>query len=193
MALESHKNLGGVGALLIVLSPLAMGAVAGVLGLVGLILLLIALSGMARDFRDRKIFSNALQGVVIAVVGAVAGLVIVILTSLQFFSQLGVDLFNPNWAGMGRMFMGMSTPGFWPLLGGILAALVVVFVCVLIAVIYFRRTLNILSDKTDVHMFATAGTVMLIGAALSIVVVGFLLIWVSFILLTVAFFSMKTR
>ncbi|MEM3421427.1 MAG: DUF996 domain-containing protein [Candidatus Hadarchaeum sp.] len=193
MTLESHKNLGGVGALLVVLSPIAMGAAAGVLGLVGLVLLLIALSGMARDFREKKIFSNALYGFVIAVVGVVVALVIVILTALRFFSQVGIDILNPNWTGMGRMFMGVLTPGFWPFLAGIVAALAVIFVCFLIAVIYFRRTLNILSDKTNVQLFATAGTIMLIGAILTIVVVGFLLIWISFILLTAAFFSIKTK
>jgi len=42
-------------------------------------------------------------------------------------------------------------------------------------------------------MFGTAGLMILIGAVLTIVLVGFILLWVAMILLAVAFFSIKTQ
>jgi uncharacterized membrane protein len=194
MTLESDKNLGGVGALLIVLSPIAMAGT-GILAIVGLILLLISLKGMARHFKERRIFDNALYGVVLAVVGVVISLVVIMVTAIAALSRYGVDFLRPmDWVRMGQIFSRMANFGeMWSLFGGIAAAIVVLFVFLIIAVIYFRRTLVTLAAKTDVQLFSTAGLIMLVGAVLTIVVIGLLLVWISFILLTVAFFSIKAK
>jgi len=194
MTLESDKNLGGVGALLIVLSPIAMAGT-GILAIVGLILLLISLKGMARHFKERRIFDNALYGLVLAVVGVVISLVVIMVTAIAAFSRYGVDFLRPmDWVRMGQIFSRMANFGeMWSLFGGIAAAIVVLFVFLIVAVIYFRRTLVTLAAKTDVQLFSTAGLIMLVGAVLTIVVIGLLLVWISFILLTVAFFSIKAK
>jgi uncharacterized membrane protein len=194
MTLESDKNLGGVGALLIVLSPIAMAGT-GILAIVGLILLLISLKGMARHFKERRIFDNALYGVVLAVVGVVISLVVIMVTAIAALSRYGVDFLRPmDWVRMGQIFSRMANFGeMWSLFGGIAAAIVVLFVFLIVAVIYFRRTLVTLAAKTDVQLFSTAGLIMLVGAVLTIVVIGLLLVWISFILLTVAFFSIKAK
>ena len=41
-------------------------------------------------------------------------------------------------------------------------------------------------------MFRTAGLLLLLGASLTIVLVGFVLLFIGWILVTVAFFSIKT-
>ncbi|KUO40087.1 MAG: hypothetical protein APZ16_05585 [Candidatus Hadarchaeum yellowstonense] len=194
MTLESDKNLGGVGALLIVLSPIAMAGT-GILAIVGLILLLISLKGMARHFKERRIIDNALYGVVLAVVGVVISLVVIMVTAIAALSRYGVDFLRPmDWVRMGQIFSRMANFGeMWSLFGGIAAAIVVLFVFLIVAVIYFRRTLVTLAAKTDVQLFSTAGLIMLVGAVLTIVVIGLLLVWISFILLTVAFFSIKAK
>jgi uncharacterized membrane protein len=66
-------------------------------------------------------------------------------------------------------------------------------VFVIIAVIFFRRSLNSLSAKTGVGLFGTAGILVLIGAVLTIVLIGLLLIWIAWILVAVAFFQIKTH
>jgi uncharacterized membrane protein len=186
--------LGGVGALLIVLSPIAMAGT-GILAIVGLILLLISLKGMARHFKERRIIDNALYGVVLAVVGVVISLVVIMVTAIAALSRYGVDFLRPmDWVRMGQIFSRMANFGeMWSLFGGIAAAIVVLFVFLIVAVIYFRRTLVTLAAKTDVQLFSTAGLIMLVGAVLTIVVIGLLLVWISFILLTVAFFSIKAK
>ncbi len=195
MSFESDKNLGGIGSLLMVVSPVGMGIVSGALFIVGLILLLVALKGMADHYKDKGIFDNALYAFIAAVVGIVAGVIVVVVTALATLTSLGLDLFNvSNWSQWGQAFGNMMNFNvLWTLLGGIIVGLVVLFVFAIIAALLVRRSLNALSEKTKVEMFGTAGLIMLIGAVLTIIVVGFLLIWVSFILLTVAFFSIKSK
>jgi len=195
MTLESNKNLGGIGTLLIIVSPVAMGAAAAALCLIGLILLLIALNGMAKDFKESKIYDNALYGILIAIVGLVVSVAVVLVTAIATLSRYGIDLFRPaDWSRMGLMFSNLANfEGLWAIFGGVAVALAVAFVFIIVAVIFLRRSLLLLSAKTGVHMFSTAGLIMLIGAVLTIVAVGFLLLWIAFVLLTVAFFSIKTK
>jgi uncharacterized membrane protein len=53
--------------------------------------------------------------------------------------------------------------------------------------------LTTLSEKTGVGLFGTIGLILLIGVVLTIIGIGFLLLWVVLILLTVAFFSIRTE
>ena len=49
------------------------------------------------------------------------------------------------------------------------------------------------SEKTGVGLFGTTGLLILIGGVLTIIVIGFILLWVALILLTISFFSIKTQ
>ena len=59
----------------------------------------------------------------------------------------------------------------------------------IVAMYFLRKSMNQLSTKSGVGLFGTAGILMLIGAVIPIV--GYLLIWIGFILATVAFFQMN--
>ncbi|UCE28950.1 MAG: DUF996 domain-containing protein [Candidatus Bathyarchaeota archaeon] len=52
-----------------------------------------------------------------------------------------------------------------------------------------RKSMNQLSTKSGIGLFGTAGVVVLIGAVVP--VIGLLIIWIGFVLATVAFFQMK--
>ena len=71
--------------------------------------------------------------------------------------------------------------------------MVILFIFVVVAALFYRKSLNSLAQKTGVGLFGTTGLILLIGAVLTIIVIGFLLLWVAMILLTVAFFSIKTE
>ena len=58
--------------------------------------------------------------------------------------------------------------------------------------VYLRKSFDALANKTGNGMFKTAGLLLLIGAILTIVLIGLILIFVAWILLTVAFFSMPS-
>jgi uncharacterized membrane protein len=94
MILETARTLGGVGALLLVVSGLTFFAhvlLGSLLGFIGIILLLIALKGMADSFNDGRIFSNGLYSLITLIVGAVAFIAALIASVLFFITNL------PDW------------------------------------------------------------------------------------------------
>ena len=203
MILETARNLGGVGALLLVIAGLAFFANAAfaLLGLVGIILILIALKGMADTFSDGRIFNNGLYSLIVIIVGVFAFIGALIASFLFFIGNLP-DWARPyvdakNWQGLATAFQNRamdpaSFGSLFTLIGAVLLALIVLFVFAVIAMLFLRRSLGILSTKTGVGLFGTSGLLLLIGAVLTPILIGFLLIWIGWILLTVAFFSVRT-
>jgi uncharacterized membrane protein len=174
MSLESNKTLGGVGALLI-----AIGALVPGLTLVGVILVFIALKGLADSYGDHSIFQNALYGIIFLVIGALAGAVVI----------MG-SLFGIGWTVGTPDIMGGAD--IWAFVGTIIIGLIVIFVFYLLSAMFFKKTFDTLSVKTGERMFGTAGMLMLVGAVLTIIVVGLILILIAWLLVAIAFFSMKT-
>jgi uncharacterized membrane protein len=199
MDLDVSKNLGGIGAILLVIGCLAFAVpYGGILTLIGLILMLIGLKGLANFYNEGGIFNNALYSIILAIVGVVVAVATVAITALAALSSIGIELTNINdWTTFGSelttRFTNFSDFNvIMNLIGAAVAALVILFVFAIVAAFFFRRSLNQLSSKTGVGLFGTAGILMLIGAVLTIVVIGLLLIWIAFILLAVGFFSIKT-
>ena len=195
MTLESNKTLGGIGALLMVISPF-LGIYTGVLGLIGLILVMIALKGLSDHYNEGGIFNNALYGAILAIIGGVVFVAVIVVAAVGFLSALGIHwstlsdptaLSSINWQEL--VILDILLPH----IAAIVGAFVVLFVFVVVAAIFLRRSLTVLSAKTEVGMFGTTGLLMLIGAVLTIIGVGLILLWVALILLTVAFFSIKTQ
>ena len=94
MTLETNKTLGGVGALLMVITPVAGfagGIFTGLLGLVGLILVLIAMKGLADHYNEGGIFNNTLYGVVLTIVGVIAFIATIIVAAASFLAEFGTD------------------------------------------------------------------------------------------------------
>ena len=197
MDLEMSKNLGGIGALLLVISGIGMfGTVyVGLLGLIGIILVLIAMKGLSDYYKEGGIFNNALYGFIVTIVGGVTCVGVMVVTIIMAISTLGITDWT-DWA-MRIQQNAMDWNAMWSLIGPIIwaaiAALVVLFIFAIIAVIFYRKSLSLLSKKSGVNMFETTGLLLLIGAILTIILVGFILIWIASILLTVAFFSIRTQ
>jgi uncharacterized membrane protein len=196
MTLESNKNLGGVGAILIVVGGIATFgyAFAGILSLIGIILVFIAAKGLADHYSEAGIFNNALYALIMGIIGGIASVGIAVFSFLQTLADLGID--TGDWANLGPQLQQRVMEGdmdfIWKLLGAFVLAWVVLSICVIIAVIFSRKSLNLASQKTGVGIFGTAGILMLIGGILAIVFIGYLLIWIAWILIAVGFFSIKT-
>ena len=198
MNLETTKSLGGVGALLMFIGVLPYISFYGLVELVGIILVLIAMKGFADRYREAGIFNNALYGVVVAIVGVVAFAAIALLAFVDFFTELGINfgvgtisdwttqISNIDWQNVSLNLLGKFA-------GIILLGVVVLFVFALIAAILLRKSLSLLSAKAGVGLFGTTGTVLLVGAVLTIVFgLGLLLVWISTLLLAVAFFQIRS-
>jgi len=180
--LSSAKTLGGVGSILILLT--IVPSVGIVLSVIGWILVLIALKYISDIVNDGSIFTNAIISVLLSIVGLVVG-VLVVLGSVFRFMGLNGYTFG-------------STPTTTPtdiggLIAGVLVGLAVLWICGLVSAIFLRMSLGKVSRALNVNMFGTAALLYLIGAALTIILVGFILIFVAVILLIVAFFSIPDR
>jgi uncharacterized membrane protein len=195
MTLESSKTLGGIGAILMVIGPLA-SVYTGVIGLVGLILVLVAFNGLADYYKERRIFNNVIFGVIAAIIGAVIAVAVVVTAAIDILPVLGIHISNwTDWTAL----QNFNWQGFtnWsalaPYVAAIVGALVVLFVFIVVAAIFLRRSLNTLSEKSGTHLFATTGLLVLIGAILTVILIGLVLLWIAMILLAVAFFEIKTE
>jgi uncharacterized membrane protein len=84
----------------------------------------------------------------------------------------------------------MQTKGIMPFFTSIIAGLLVLWITLIIAAYFLRKSYNKIASGTHTSMFHTAGLLYLIGAVTAIVLVGFIIIFVAFILQIIAFFSM---
>jgi uncharacterized membrane protein len=198
VTLETSKNLGGIGAILMFVGILISGYSYGIITLVGLILVMVAMYGLANHYMESGIFNNALYGVITAIVGLVVFGIVVVYALFDFFTALGLTIGMGNFAdwaaGLSQMDwanLGLSIIGDFIVY--ILLALVVLFVFVVITAIFLRKSLGLLSSKSGVGLFGTTGTMILIGAVLTIIAIGLILIWVSLLLLAIAFFQIRTQ
>ena len=197
MTLESSKNLGGIGALLMVIGCLGfLGAYTGILSLIGLILVLISLNGLANHYGERGIFNYALYGILTAIAGGVVTVAIAFVALLGFLADIGISLADlADVTALSRIDWSalISLESVWSFLAALVLALVVIFVVLVISSFLIKKSLDLTSAKTGVGMFHTAGLLLLIGAFLTIVIIGFLLMFIALILLIVAFFRIRTQ
>ena len=196
MDIATSKNLGGVGALLLFIGVLPWIAPYGwALSLVGLILVLMGFKGFADYYKEAGIFNNALYAVIVGIVGVVAVAAVVVIGMAGFLTAIGFNM--ADWANAASWSsIDPTTISFdvvMQFLVYVVVALVVAFVFVLITAILLRKSLGLLSSKTGVGLFGTTGLLLLIGAILTIIAIGIFLIWISMLLLAVAFFSVRTQ
>ena len=190
MSLESNKTLGGVGALLIIFGLLGMIAhwAIGLLGIAGAILVLIAMKGLSDYYKEEGIFSNTLYGFILSIVGGAVSAVILV---ASFF----VLVIGEFWIVF-EDFQWTNWQTFWNLIAPIVAPLIIAWIVFIIFHVitahFYRKSLSILAEKSGEKIFDTAGLLMLIGAALTIVLVGAIVTFIAWILIVVGFFSIKT-
>ncbi len=182
MTIESNRTLGGISACLFLIGivsqitslfqitfPKSIGIaiLSGVGGLfslltfVGLILFLIAMYGFSKDYKEPKIFSNILNGLIFTIVAAfAAGLILVAIVLLNL-----TNLF-PN-AGSSAASSTQITSS----MSKIVSEALPVFSIVGIVWIAFNvLSLNLLGDKSKVPLFKTGAKVLLSGALLNVVI-----------------------
>ena len=182
------KTFGGVGSILVILTAIPVAG--AVLGIVGFILILVAIKYISEAVSDKSIFNNMLISVVSSIAGVVVAVFVVVGSVLSFIG-LG------NLAGMnfGPRFNPSTIPvGDW--LGfalSILSGLLVLWIAFIVSAVFLRKSYDSVATRLNVGMFRTAALVYLIGAATTIVLVGFILLFIAQILLIVAYFSINDR
>ena len=200
MSIENSKILGGVGALLMFIGVLPYVNYFGAIELVGLILVMIALYNLGSYYRESSIFNNALYGVIIGIVGvgvSIAAVFATVLTSLTNFLYAVFPDWNGDWTALSGLTpnpSNISLENVVPFIAGIFIVFIILWVFSILAAFFVRRSLGTLAIKSDVGLFSTAGLLMLIGAVMIIVFgIGLILIWVSILLIAIAFFRLRPQ
>jgi uncharacterized membrane protein len=135
--------------------------------IVGYILTLIAVKFISDEVHDRSIFNDMLYAAITGIVGVAIAAVGI----FGAFASIGV-------LGVGAI-------------AGIIAFLAVAWIALIISAIFIRKAFNNIATKLNIGMFRTAGTLYFIGAILVIVLVGFIILFIAYILQIVAFFSIN--
>jgi uncharacterized membrane protein len=197
MTVESSKMFGGIGAILMFVGVLPTINYLGILEIIGLILVLVALRNLADFYREGGIFKNAIYGAAVAVIGVIIIGVLAVAVVLSNLKDLLIQLY-PGWNGDWSTLQSMTpnTTNFDPanifqLVGGLLVVLVIAWVLAIIASFFIYRSLKQVSNKSNVGLFGTAGLILLIGAIIPII--GLILMWVSALILAIAFFTLKPQ
>lgn len=81
----------------------------------------------------------------------------------------------------------------WRHKGGCVLALIVGWILSIIAAIFLKRSYNGIAEHTKVGLFKTTGTVYLIGAITTIVLIGFLILLIARIIEIIAYFSLPDK
>jgi uncharacterized membrane protein len=185
--LHNAKLLGGIGSILMLLFPVP--AAGWLIAFVGLILVLVAVKYIADEIKDYSIFNNFLLTFITVIVGFVVTVIILIITFFSYAAGIDWTKFQ-NITSMPQFTQMMQTQGIVPFFTSIIAGLLVLWITLIIAAYFLRKSYNKIASDTHTSMFHTAGLLYLIGAVTAIVLVGFIIIFIAFILQIVAFFSM---
>jgi uncharacterized membrane protein len=167
---DSSKMLAAIGALLLFLSFVP------VIGIIGIILLFIGLKGLSDYYKDTSIYDHAFKGLIFGIIGIIA---VSAFSFTSFFSWFTI---------------APTTGGLFAAIGALaltIVVLIVAFVFYLLMAMNLRRAFNTLADRSGENMFRTAGNLLWWGAILTIIVVGLILVWIAWLILAIAFFSMK--
>ncbi|MEM3832217.1 MAG: DUF996 domain-containing protein [Thermoprotei archaeon] len=133
---------------------------------VGQILVLIGIKNISDVTNERPVFDNALYALIFGIIGSIAGFVPLFMFPLFFTFTL--------------------------LLPAIIA-LIAAFIFYLLSAIYLRKSFNRIAELLNIGHFKTAATLYLIGAILTIILVGLIIIFIAEIFMIIAFFSIPEQ
>jgi uncharacterized membrane protein len=181
VSLEYSKTLAGEGSILLLLSLVPYAG--WIFGIIGVILLLRGMKELSNYYQDEQIYKNTLSGVKYYIIAIVAAAIAIAAITIGVGSATGftfTETFEP-------------TVGFGVGLIAFLAGIITAFIFYVLATLNLRKTFKTLAQKSGENSFATAGTLLWIGALLTIILVGLILILIAWIYATIGFFTMKPQ
>ena len=202
MSFDSCRSMGRISTLLVilgfVLSPVAvfvgiffrvypsvifLSLVLSVLSFAGYIMFLMAMHRFAAYYKEPAIFRNVLYSFLTSVVGGIVFVLVLLLSVFSWFSSATTIATAANGASVSSFVYSFLLLFAVILLGA--------FVLALIQGVFYRRAFNALAEKSGQSHFQTAGLLMLIGGALTIVLVGGFIFFIGWIFAALGFFSMR--
>ncbi len=175
---ESNRTQAGIGALLLLLSIVPYAG--WVLGIVGIVLLVKSMKEFSNYYGDQSIYQNSWTGIkhyIVALIAASVAVTAIVLGALSI-----APLHITGWPFPASFTISLVVFG---------AGLVTAFIFYVLAATHLKTTFNTLAQKSGDQSFATAGTLLLVGSILTILVIGLVLIFIAWIFATVGFFGMR--
>ena len=182
MTIESNRTIGGVAAILTLLGvfslitslfhyifpnsaglsliSIGVSGIFGVLAIVSFLLFLIAMYGFSNDYKEHRIFSNLMHGILFTIVAVVVAIGVVVLIVLFNFSTLFPNLGSSTSSTQISASFSRTLSLFLPI-SSLVGVVWTVFVV---------RAFNLLADKSKVPLFKTGAKVLLAGALVNIVI-----------------------
>jgi uncharacterized membrane protein len=183
---SSSKILAGIGSLL-------YGTI------VGLILFMIGVKGLSEHYKDRRIYDGLVMGVVLLIISGILtgiGMSVLWFTVFAGLGLLGMGLGNYNYYDSyygGSYGMGAMSASVIIGIVGMIVCFIIAFILALLAVRHIKNCFHALAERSGKDLFRTAGTLIWVGAILTIIGVGFFLIWIGFIIAAVGFFTLEEK
>ncbi|MCL2135342.1 MAG: DUF996 domain-containing protein [Candidatus Bathyarchaeota archaeon] len=169
---ELSKNLTAIGSLLMIIPGV---------NIIGAILIFIGMKGLSEYYKDDNIFNSVLKGIIFGVIGVICA---VATLDVVWYSVIRAGYYG---GGIASFVSGIIL--------GIMATivlLIIAFVFMLLMATNLRKAFDTLGDRSGEKLFYTAGTFLWFGAILTIIIgFGVVLVFIAYILLTIAFFSLK--
>ena len=205
MSFESSRSKGRIATLLIVLLPIIssvvyvplyflrlptfnviyLSLILSALSYASYILFLVAMHGLSRVYNDNRIFKNSLYGFIASIIGAVVFVIIAFVVLAPILDQFTAYASSPGAVPPLSIVTSFLQVMVAVLIGGSILAAINGF--------FYRRAFYALAEKSGEGNFRTAGLLMLLGGALTIVVVGGLLFFIGWIIAAIGFFSLKPK
>ena len=172
--ISTQKMLGGIGALLILLS--AVPGIGILFSIVGGVLLIVSIYQISNMLKKPAIFNKFIIGFVLGLSGWVIALFFGLLSFVGVFGLAG--LLHAYFAAI----FGMGI--------GIFVAIILVYILFVAATYFYKKAYSMLANALNHKLFSAAGLLMFIGAITIILFgLGAILLFIGWIILAVAFFT----
>jgi uncharacterized membrane protein len=151
------------------------------LSIAGFVLEILAVNKISHVVNDKDIFKNYVAALIVGVVGVVVAVI------FGFIVAFLLSIPIPERVFTGGMLLerGLNLP----LVGAAVLVLIVIWITLVIAMSFMKKSFESIAVKLNVPMFKTVATLYWIGALATIVVVGLLILFVGNVLKIVAYFS----
>jgi uncharacterized membrane protein len=154
-------------------------AIPAILSLVGFVLFVISMYKLSHYYNAPGIFTYIVYAIIEGIIGVI---VVYALFSLYFLPLVANATLNT-----------LAIPFITQFITDSLGIVVVIFVFALFSGVFYYRAFAKLSENSGSGSFKSAGMLYLIGSLTSIFLIGFLFIWIGWILAAKGFYSLKPK
>lgn len=176
--LKDARLYGGIGATLS-----AFGIFIPYAGLLifitGLVLEILAIDKISRLLSDREIFKNYLISTIVEIVGVVSTTIFGVILFVFLIIEAIPAAPTHN----------MPRYGLWTFLEVLFVVLLILWITLIVSTLFLKKSFDSIGSKLNVPLFRTTALLYFVGAILTIIIVGLLVMFVASILKIVAYFS----